>query len=457
MRDRVDYICTKTIEWSLIFITGAVPLIINPDAFDVWYRPKIESVYALVIIAGAAWLFKIICNKGSLFWHKDPVTIPMLCYLAAALLSTGLSMQVNLSLLGDPMRVEGFLTLLSYGALVFLFVNQVTTRYLEDRLFIALITGAALVSIYALVQYLGFNPTEHFFYKYWRRGPGVGSTIGNQNFLGKYLVLIIPVVFSFCVVSAPLRARLVAGLSLVLCFAALIATYTRASWLSVIVGLIIFLYVSLKRSLLAGRVRAFTGCLFILIVSVALFNFCVPRETAKTASSFKQKEPGAVVKRTVSAFQLKEGRGVATRLYVWEKAIDLIKERPWFGYGLETFQIAFRPHNIDYIQRFNDFTSVDRIHNNYLDTAFSLGLTGLAAYLAIIAFFLRFLWQVIKEVEDTARKLLYIGIFSGFCGYLVNDLFIFSVVSVSPTFWSLMGLTIAAGRLERSHGGTVNV
>jgi len=28
--------------------------------------------------------------------------------------------------------------------------------------------------------------------------------------------------------------------------------------------------------------------------------------------------------------------------------------------------------------------------------------------------------------------------------------FIFSVVSVSPTFWSLMGLTIAKGRLEHS-------
>jgi putative inorganic carbon (HCO3(-)) transporter len=328
---------------------------------------------------------------------------------------------------------------------------------MENKLFTGLISGATLVSIYAVVQYFGYNPSEHFFYRYWRRGPGVGSTIGNQNFLGKYLVLIIPVIFSLCFYRLNLKKRLVAGLCLLLCFAALIATFTRASWLSVVVGLMLFLYLAFRNSLLVDKVKPLVVCLLMLLAMVVLFNFYAPQGTAGEVSSFKHKEPGAVMKRTVSAFQFREGRGVATRLYVWEKAMHLIMERPWFGYGLETFQIAFRPYNRDYTKRFNDFTTVDRIHNNYLDTAFSLGLTGLAAYLAIIASFLIFLLKLIREIKDKSRKLFYIGILSGFCGYLVNDLFIFSVVSVSPTFWSLMGLTIAAGRLEGSKGGTVNI
>jgi len=457
MHDRVDYICSKTIEWSLIFIIAAVPLIINPGAFDLWYRPKIESVYALVIIAGAAWLLKTIFKDKSLLWERNPLTIPLLCYLAVAFVSTVFSTDVKLSLIGDPLRVEGLFSVFAYGALMLLFVNQVKTKNLEKKLFTGFICGATLVSIYAVVQYFGYNPTEHFFYRYWRRGPGVGSTIGNQNFLGKYLVLIIPVIFSLCFDSLKLKKSLLAGLSLLLCFAALIATYTRASWLSIVFGLMVFLYLAFRNSLLAGKWKPLAACLLMLLFTVVLFNFYVPRGAASKASSFKHKEPGGVVKRTVSAFQFKEGRGVATRLYVWEKAMHLIMERPWFGHGLETFQAAFRPYNREYAKRFNDFTSVDRIHNNYLDTAFSLGLAGLASYLTIIASFLFFLWQVIKVVEDRSRKLFYIGILSGFCGYLVNDLFIFSVVSVSPTFWSLMGLTIAAGRLEHSKGGTVNV
>ncbi|TNF54428.1 O-antigen ligase family protein, partial [bacterium] len=137
-----------------------------------------------------------------------------------------------------------------------------------------------------------------------------------------------------------------------------------------------------------------------------------------------------------------------TRLYVWKRALFLIKERPWFGYGLETFPIAFQQFNKDYTKRFNDYIVVDRAHNNYIDTAFALGIIGLGTYCAVILAFLAYLYRLVKQTENSVRQLFYTGIFSGFCGYLINDLFIFSVVSVSPTFWSLMGLTVAAGRVD---------
>lgn len=452
MIDMIEYICTKTIEWSLIFIIAAVPLIINPGAFDLWYRPKIESVYALVIITGVAWLIKRAFRDRSFLSNKINLAIPVCTYLIAALVSTVFSINIKLSLLGDPLRVEGLLTVLSYGALFFLFTSQVRSRDLQDTLFAGLLFGTALVSIYALIQYGGYDPTEHFFYRHWRRGPGVGSTIGNQNFLGKYLVLVLPIVFSYCFFSSNRKARVAAGFCLIVCFAALIATFTRASWLSAIVGLMLFLSLAFRHFFLAGRLKRVILYLFLLFAIGAIFNFYTFGDAARENHSFKRREPGSVVKRTVSSLQLKEGRGVATRLYVWEKAINLIKQRPWFGYGLETFQIAFRPYNMEYTRRFNDFTLVDRVHNNYLDTAFSMGLAGLAAYLALLISFLMYLWKLMQEMKDDSRNILFIGIFSGFCSYLINDLFIFSVVSVSPTFWSLMGLTVAAGRLVRTEG-----
>ncbi len=48
-----------------------------------------------------------------------------------------------------------------------------------------------------------------------------------------------------------------------------------------------------------------------------------------------------------------------------------------------------------------------------------------------------------EEERERFRKILFCCIFSAFFGYLINDLFIFSVVSVSPTFWSLIGATLA--------------
>jgi putative inorganic carbon (HCO3(-)) transporter len=431
-----------------------VPLIINPAALDIWYRPKIGSVYALVTIAGVAWMLKTAFRDRPFSSNTIHLAIPVCTYLIAALLSTIFSINIKLSFLGDPLRVEGLLTVLSYGALFFLFASQVRSKDQQDTLFSGLLFAAALVSIYAIIQYAGYDPTEHYFYKYWRRGPGVGSTIGNQNFLGKYLVLVLPIVFSYCFYTSNRKSRLAAAFCLIVCFAALIATFTRASWLSAIVGLILFVSLAFRRFFIAGRLKQVILYLCLLFAVGVIFNFYTFNDGARENHSFKRKEPGGVVKRTVSSLQLNEGRGVATRLYVWEKAINLIKQRPWFGYGLETFQIAFRPHNRDYTKRFNDFTMVDRIHNNYLDTAFSMGLAGLAAYLALLVSFLMYLWKLMQEMKHEACNLLFIGIFSGFCGYLINDLFIFSVVSVSPVFWSLMGLTVAAGRLARAEGAS---
>jgi len=60
-----------------------------------------------------------------------------------------------------------------------------------------------------------------------------------------------------------------------------------------------------------------------------------------------------------------------------------------------------------------------------------------------------FLVTAARTAPDVRSRLLYTGLLSGVCGYIVNDFFIFSVVSVSPTFWSLMGLGLAYRRLPQ--------
>jgi putative inorganic carbon (HCO3(-)) transporter len=450
VRETAYFIYAKTIEWSLIFIIAVVPLIINPKAFDFWYRPKIESVYVLLIIAGIAWLLKASLKDKSFLWERNPLTVALLCYAFAAALSTILSVDVKLSLYGDPLRVEGLFTILAYISLVFLFINQVRTDDLARKLFIGLLLSASLISLYALIQYFGYDLTEHYFYKYLHKGSGVGSTIGNPNFLGKYLVLIIPIIFSLCLGEISFKKSVMMVLALSMCFAALIATFTRASWLGTIISVAVLLLLTFKNSLLCERGKRLFLIGIILFLIVFLFNIYSPSHGVRKAAPHKKGAGGEVIKKTMSAFDIKKGRGVATRLYVWRKALLLIKERPWFGYGLETFLIVFRKDNIEYMRIFNDLVFIDRAHNNYIDTAFSIGLIGLATYLVVIGVFLWHLFNLLEHARDRFHKLLYAGIISGYCGYLVNDFFIFSVVSVSPTFWSLMGLTIAKGRLEHS-------
>ena len=61
--------------------------------------------------------------------------------------------------------------------------------------------------------------------------------------------------------------------------------------------------------------------------------------------------------------------------------------------------------------------------------------------------------QTIRRETDAARKIFYCGILAAFGGYLLNDFFIFSAVSVTPTFFSLIGITLALQQLGSAEGG----
>ncbi len=121
-----------------------------------------------------------------------------------------------------------------------------------------------------------------------------------------------------------------------------------------------------------------------------------------------------------------------------------------FGYGPDTHAIPLRAFNLEYARRFNDWTIIDRAHNNYLDIALAQGLAGLTAYLALLATMLALLVRNMRTACDERRRVLYAGVLAAFGGYLINDVFIFSVVSVSPTFWALMGLVGAFDRMEKN-------
>jgi putative inorganic carbon (HCO3(-)) transporter len=434
-KEKIVFILNKTIEVSLFFIFVLVPLIINPTAYDYFYKPKIESVYALIIIANLSWLVRDLFFKKFFRWGKNPLTIPLLIYAFLCIVSTFNSVAPVLSLKGDVLREEGLFALLSYVSLVFLMVNLIRDRDRGMRLLIGLAYSTILLSLYGLFQYFGYNFTEHFIYK---SSPGrVSSTIGNPNFLGKYLVLTLPLIIAFYFQSNRIIKHVFFAGGTTLAFACLILTYSRGSWIGFCFGFFFFL-ILLQRFAVKYPVRdvLVIGALFLL--TIIFFNLYRP----KVEGIETPKGKGMVVHRALSSKEIDSGIGVATRLFVWKKALILIAQRPWFGYGPETFEKTFHPYNLEYAKRFNDYVRVDRIHNNYLDLAFSVGVLGLAAYLSILGVFFFYLFRAIKKSMEEPWKMIYIGIISGFIGYLINDLFIFSVVSVSPTFWSLIGLSI---------------
>jgi hypothetical protein len=68
----------RTIDISLFFLLAGIPLIINPTAFDYWYKPKADSLYALiVIIIAAAGIDKIFIKNSLKAFSKNIIPAPL--------------------------------------------------------------------------------------------------------------------------------------------------------------------------------------------------------------------------------------------------------------------------------------------------------------------------------------------------------------------------------------------
>jgi putative inorganic carbon (HCO3(-)) transporter len=355
-----------------------------------------------------AWLLKAVWVDKSFQWQKSSLYVPLLLYGSTAVLATVFSIDPLKSLYGNTLREEGLITILSYLGITLFVINHVRNRHLAKRLLVGLTLSTSLLSAYGIVQYLGYNPTEHFFILMPKTR--AGSTLGNPNFLGKYLVLTLP-----CIVGC---------LTLAFCSCLVV-------WFVCLIPLFLRFQPFKRRDLLT------VGVIFGAII--LFFNVYTPHSPEKGGVS----RTGPVSERIASAVDTKKGIGVATRLFVWKKTLKLIAGRPILGYGPETFQETFRPYNVEYVKLFGDYVIIDRAHNNYLDIAHATGLLGLACYLSTLGVFFTGTVRFILNGPQHAPKWLLIGILSGWCGCLVNDLFIFSTVSVSPTFWAFMGLGAA--------------
>ena len=435
----------KTIRICLAFLLIVLPIIVNPTAIDFWYRPKAHSMYALLIILwGAVGLRSIFCNQ-MLPCLTTPLTVPLIAYAISAGISTLVSVAPNRSLRGDMWREESLFTLLGYVALTFSYASLITSGHQAMNLLKGLIVTSFLISLYGCLQYIGINPTEHFIAQY--RGTYINSTLGNANFLGKFIVLTLPLSMTWWFLSLRATQKLMLFCGICIQAGALVLTFTRASWLACIGALSVFA-LCLRAQEMKMHFRILLKSFAIVVIATACLL------TSMYALQLQKRHFMHDIKQKISGtFDFEHGMGSASRLFVWRKTFDLILQRPLFGYGPDTHEKPMQVFNAEYIEKFNNPVILDRAHNNYLDIALAQGVVGLSAYLWVIGSFVKWIVKTIGQANHPRKKLIYIGIFSAVCGYLINDFFIFSIVTVSPTFWSLLGLSFALKRYEHHFAG----
>ncbi|MDI6716172.1 MAG: O-antigen ligase family protein, partial [Actinomycetota bacterium] len=414
------------IRLCLVLIVTALPLFMLPQTYSVFDLPEAMLFIVLTSLILCTWIIKI-TQEGHIKWYRSPLDIPTVTMIAIVTISTILSVNPITSLTGSSLsdRNESFLVFLSY---IFLFVaaNQFTAgnSNRKQHLLKFFVTTASAISIYAILQHFGI---DYFQYDVsgidTKRPPG---TLGQPAYLGMYLAMVLPISITLFSIERRRLDRIIYALSAIVVVIALVLTYTRGSWLAAIVAVaIVISYSTLKQSKYRVRLLVLVACIFFAVLLAVVLSGSL----------------NLLSERVESALELKGS--AAQRLGIWNSTLNLTKERPLLGWGIETFEdIHPKAETRSLVRLEGGPIRADRPHNQILYLSYSMGFIGLLTYLWVIITAFLFGLKALKNLDGN-DSLMLIGIMSALVSCIVSEQFLFSLAAVTPIFWLMVGLLVS--------------
>jgi O-antigen ligase len=269
-------------------------------------------------------------------------------------------------------------------ALVFLAVlNNLHRQESVQTMMMALIFLAMAISFYAIYQFVtGSDHVWHLLKGYPHRGSG---TYICPNHLGGFLEMLLPLGLAYTLASRLNAVRKVfLGYAALVILVGIAVTLSRGSWFSTFLGLMLFFGV-----LLFHRTHRLPA-LVLLVLLVGTGVFVMPK-TYYLRARFER---------------LWTDKGTVDddmRLALWEPAMRVWKDQPWFGAGPAHFDYRFRQYRPASVQ-----LQPDRAHNDFLNALADWGLVG--AGIIASAWVLLYLgviktWRFVRSnASDLGRK-----------------------------------------------------
>ncbi|HPB80059.1 MAG TPA: O-antigen ligase family protein [Sedimentibacter sp.] len=407
---------------TVILALSVIPAVFVPlgGTTDHFYLPKV----AAMIILALSFLAVLAINKIRFkdIVQKDRINISLFIYFILLAASVYAAENKVFAIIGVPGRWEGLVTITLY---MFLFITARLYLVPDEGLFKIILVTAIIVSIYGILQTMNFDPfPRDVLRENWSKR--AFSTMGNPNFLGSYIVLIIPTSIYFYIIN-----KNITGLTAyAILFYCLLSTGTRGAWLGTIASIMAFAaihYMYFRYS--KGEFTRYIILLVITILLLALYNF-------NTEGAFIDRFLS--IARDANEFLTKGDRADysgANRGFIWKRVAELIKKRPLAGYGIENLGEAFKKYYTqDMIELWNEVRYLDKAHNEYLHIAVTSGIPSLLVYLTFIS---QIILKGLFRLKNCKTALL---ILSSVIGYMTAAFFNISVVSVAYVYWIFLGL-----------------
>lgn len=418
-------------------------------------------VYLLTILIVSAWLARTVLAQKIIF-RRTLLDIPLLAFLGSQIISTILSIDPQTSIFGYYSRFNGgLLSTICYSLLYWAFVSNLDRKHTLFIIHTSLFS-ATIVAVYGVLEHFGIDKDV------WVQDvqSRVFSTLGQPNWLSAWLIALIPITWALGLNEKfSIKSKIFwVNFSLsTLFFITLLFTKSRSGLLAFGITYVIFWSMTIwkfRKESLKPFIIISSSLLIISLIIGTQYTPSIGQLLNKGAAS-----PSVALAKDGPALEVGGTESGTIRRIVWKGAIDVWKNYPITGSGVETFAYSYykaRPKEHNLVSEW-DFI-YNKAHNEYLNIAATSGSLGLLSYLALIGFSIHLIFKNINSMHETRStkqfqnsnlgnsnlfrisdfdiRILNIALLAGYISLLVTNFFGFSVVPTQLQFFLFPALAI---------------
>lgn len=443
-------LCWYRLSFAVALLPLALPYYLQQKTVVSHYSFGLAEIALATCVVVA--LLQMLFQRGEwryrLSWQElrdrlGPFALPIIIFLLAAGISVFIAYAHKVAL--RAFREEVF------DPILYLLLAMYCLRTRQDviRLLVAMLGSGLLVAFLGMAQYFLFRNQLLLEADGVRR---VHAMYGSANSIGLFFDYVLPIGLALIFVQIR-KATDVLGswwariLALVLCLSMLLVLYlsqSRGAWVAISIASLFILALSIRNR----KVLLICGLALIALGVLALF-FHKP-----------------LLDFLVGGHRNVNGVSTLTkRLYLWQSALKMIHDHPWFGVGMENWlcyysynSICFDPAMLNHhywilvdpvthaTTGLQDEPTLSHPHNIFLHVWVSMGIFGLLAFVAVLALFYRLFARILISLRsantrrDPHLQWMTIGVGAAMLAALIQGLVdsSFLVQDLSFCFWMLV-------------------
>lgn len=219
---------------------------------------------------------------------------------------------------------------------------------------------------------------------------------------------------------------------------ALILSYTRAAWLSVILsfgilGAVIF-HIKFKYVL-------------IIVLLGGTYYGLNKTELVHKMEKNKQASSAEISEHVKSISNIKSDKSNIERLNRWSCAYRMFLEKPVFGWGPGTYMFQYAPFQLNKYKTSisTDFGNKGNAHSEYLGPLCEQGFLGSISFIFIAIFSMITGFKVYYKITDKNIRVIVLGMILGLFTYFVHGIMnnFLDTDKISALFWGFMAVFVS--------------